>query len=130
MPKVLLLIVVGVFMIYLIPGVLFLIFAIFLKRRQSWAIIGGMVLSSILLLLSVLSLVALLINSARAGQTPAFLIGLLINLLFLAAFTQLLIHLSQSFRALNYFPPDERRGFEPVAVATFAPPPPQPPSQS
>lgn len=118
-------------LIYLIPGVLFLIFSIFLKRRQAWAIIGGIILSSILLLLSVIALAGVLINFATVGHTPGALIGLVMSVLFVAAFTQLVIHLSQSFKALNYFPLDEQRGFEVAPVASVAPSaPPSSPIQS
>ena len=122
-PRLMLMFFFSALVIYLIPGVLFLIFAIFLKRRQFWAVVGGIVLSSILLIFSLLSLVAVLLNFATAGHTPVGFIGLMISMLFLAAFTQLIIHLSQSFKALNYFPVEEQRGFEVAPVAPIAPPP-------
>ncbi len=119
--KILMIFFFGALLIYLIPGVLFLIFSIFLKRRQAWAIIGGIVLSSILLLIAVIALAGVLVNFATVGHTPAALIGLVMSVLFVAAFTQLIIHLSQSFKALKYFPVDEQRGFEVAPVAPIVP---------
>ena len=41
-----------------------------------------------------------------------------VAVLFVAAFTQLIVHLARSFRAIREMPAENLRGFEPIMTAT------------
>jgi hypothetical protein len=112
-------------LVYLIPGILFVLCAIFLARRQAWAIIVGLVLSSMVLLFSLFGLVAGLIRAATGTSEPFMAIQLIISLVFVAAFTQLIFHLSRSFESVRYMNMDVQRGFEPLPVTPAPPTAPQ-----
>jgi hypothetical protein len=109
-------------LVYLVPGVLYFLCAIFLKRRQFWAIVLGLVLASIQLLLLLAGGVAF-VNALGGGNTLVSL-TLLVILLFIAAFAQLIYHLSKSFEAIKYAPIEQQRGFEPMRVQPISPTPP------
>jgi hypothetical protein len=118
-------------LVYLIPGLLFILCSIFLKRRQAWAIIVGIILSSIVLLMSIFGLIAGLFQMVTGNSEPFMLVQLIISLIFVAAFAQLIFHLSKSFESLRVLNMSVQRGFEPLPVASIAPPiSPGPPIQS
>jgi hypothetical protein len=109
-------------LVYLGPGVLYLLFAIFLARRQRWAVIAGLILASIQAVLSAILFVVVLTQGPEAWLAIA-ICGLLV-----AALIQLIFHLSKSFEAIR-LSETEQRGFEPLPVQTLpgtwpAPPPP------
>jgi hypothetical protein len=106
-------------LIYLVPGILYFLCAIFLKRRQFWAIVLGLVLASIQLLLTLLGAASLLAATRIRGEPEMILLGVI--LLFIAAFVQLIVHLSKSFEAIKYAPIEQRRGFEPTGVQPIPP---------
>ena len=130
--------------VYLAAGGAFLLFSIFLARRQFWAVVAALVVSSVVSLIWIFAaialVVALLANAGDIGSPPA-LIGGAVLLLLIAALWQLIYHLALSFEAIKY-PPfgQEVRGFEPLPVVPaqpafmqppiFSPPSPQPPPQS
>jgi hypothetical protein len=117
-------------MVYLIPGLLFILCSIFLKRRQAWAIIVGIILSSIVLLMSVFGFFAGLLQLGAGNSSPLMLIQFTISLIFVAAFTQLIFHLSKSFESLRVLNTEVQRGFELLPVVPIAPPvPPSSPIQ-
>ena len=123
-------------MFYFIPGALFIVFAIFLARRQYWAVVGALVLSFLLGVIFLLALggfaFAVISRTQRADAGMA--IPVIIFCLFSLAIGQLIYHLSKSFEAIKH--PhfgQEIRGFEPLPVrAVDAPPPvdPSPPARS
>lgn len=107
---------------YMIPGVLFLVFSVYLSRKRAWAIIGGLVLTSISLLVLLIGVVTTTYAVSQFGQSPAVLIAFAVFALFIAAFVQLIVHLSKSFNALRHTPVDQQRGFEPLPPVPVLPP--------
>jgi hypothetical protein len=125
-------ILVGASLFYFVPGALFLVFSIFLGRRQHWAVVCGLVLSSLMGLFVLFALVGFVLAVLRrAGEEPAvwMAVPLTVIALFGLAFGQLIYHLSKSFEAIKH-PPfgQEVRGFEPLPVRPLVPPPTEPPS--
>jgi hypothetical protein len=104
-------------MIYLIPGILFLIFAVFLKRRQPWAIVATMVMASLHALLALVGCVGSLLSGVH-------IIPAAICALWLAAMAQLIMHLSKSFDSIRTDAEYAPRGFEPLPFGTIQTPPP------
>ena len=104
---------------YLVPGVLYIVFALYLKQRQFWAVIAGLVLASGQLLFVLFGFVASLVMYfvPNSGLPPPFLIAIGVMGLFALALAQLVYHLARSFQAIRE-PPygKEERGFEPVGV--------------
>ena len=112
----------GVGLIYITPGILYLLCAIFMKQRKSWAIILALVVASLQLLFT-------LFSAAMIGfQSRINIIPLVIVLILFAALGQLIYHLSRSFEAIKYAPPEEQRGFEPMILQPI--PPTEPPRQT
>jgi hypothetical protein len=123
---------------YLVPGVLLLVFSVFMARRRLWAVVGALVVSS---LAAVFLLVAgvgfgITISLVATRQTQVVPIVLFVGVwtVFLVSVAQLIYHLAKSFEGIKH-PPfgEELRGFEvlPAAPAiigppAFAPAPPQP----
>jgi hypothetical protein len=89
-----------------VPGILYIICSIFLSKRQVWAIIVTMVLAGLTELVAVLALIMRLM----AGST----IGSVIAGVAIAAFAQLLLHLSKSFESIRADAEYAPRGFEPL----------------
>lgn len=94
--------------VWLVPGVLYLICAIFLQRRQPWAVVLGLVLAS----LQAVAALALMVSSVF-GALPAGIIGAMI---WEAALGQLIYHLAKSFDAIRY-EPQPAYGFSPIMAA-------------
>ena len=117
---------------YFIPGALFMVLSIFLGRRQHWAVVCSLVLSSLLGIVFLLAFtgfaVSVLSNPQLRMAVPAAII-----FLFALAVGQLIYHLSKSFEAIK-LPPfgQEIRGFEPLPVRPVmgAPPVDPPPPAS
>jgi hypothetical protein len=106
-------------MLYIGPGVLYLVCAIFLKQRQFWAVVVGIVLASIHLLFLLLG-AAFYIAVVLSEQFNAWMLAPMVMLLaFILALGRLIYHLARSFEAIKY-PPDEQRGFEPLMVEPIA----------
>ena len=100
---------------YIGPGVMYLLCAIFMKRRKTWAVIVALVLASLHLLSMSFFGISLLVGiNPGPGQEPFFWVAICIVLLFAAAFGQLVYHLSTSFRAIRSMPVGGERGFAPV----------------
>jgi hypothetical protein len=118
----------SVLVFYIGPGVAYLVFSIYLKRRQFWAVVAALVLASIQLFLSLLGGVFFVVAMA-AGQSrtpsvptavaviPTAIIGLVV-----LALAQLVYHLALSFEAIKYAPAEELRGFEPLMGQGIYPP--------
>ena len=110
-------------MFYLVPGILYIVFSIFLSRRQTWAIVATMALASLHGLLAMVVLIG--------GVLQQNVVGIVGGALWAAALGQLVYHLSQSFASVRaereeYAP----RGFEPIPYGgqvAYPPPPPPPP---
>jgi hypothetical protein len=105
-------------MIYLVPGVLYIVFSFLLRQRKSWAVVASLVLVSVHELMAVVVLLRLIV----IGMPPTWL--LIILLLWVAALAQLLYHLGKSFESIRARTETQPRGFEPLPVSRFVPPPP------
>ncbi len=132
-------------LVYLGAGGGFLLFSIFLGRRQFWAVVAALVLSSVVSFFWIAGAVALVVAilSGGGGTGTAVPVAFAVSALALviAALGQLIYHLARSFEAIKY-PPfgQEVRGFEPIPVmpappvfgpsAAIPPPPPQLPPGS
>jgi hypothetical protein len=123
---------------YLVPGVLLLVFSVFMARRRLWAVVGALVVSSLaavfLLVAGVgFGLTISLVPTRQSQVVPIFLfVG--VWTVFLVSVAQLIYHLARSFEGIKH-PPfgEELRGFEVlpaappiIGPAPFAPAPPQP----
>jgi hypothetical protein len=105
-------------LLYLVPGILYLLSSIFIKRGRSWAIVMGMVLAALSLVVSLLMCVGGLVI-ATTDDMVVF-VGVLIfcfGLLLTAALVRLVFHLGHSFKAIKLLPP-ESIGFEPLMYRT------------
>jgi hypothetical protein len=105
--------------IYLVPGILYIVFSVFLARRQPWAVVATLILASLHGLFALLAVVG-----AVALQNP---VQIAITALWAAAMVELIFQLSKSFEAIRAeqgeFAP---RGFEPIQYGSTYPPPPPP----
>ncbi|HZL36802.1 MAG TPA: hypothetical protein VFC78_15895 [Tepidisphaeraceae bacterium] len=88
---------------WFVPGVLYIIFAIFLSKRAAWAVIATMVIAGFQSLLMLLALLGAPIHGSW-GLT-AF------QALWTAALAQLIYQLSKSFESIRACQ-ETRRGFE------------------
>src|SRR5437588_11007671 len=79
--------------IYLIPGILYIVFSVFLARRQPWAVVATIILAALHAVLAALALVAAILtqNMIQIGITA----------LWVAAMAQLIFHLSKSFDSIR-----------------------------
>ena len=115
---------------YAVPGALFVVFSVYLGRHRFWAVVGALIVSSVvglfLLLGSVSVLVVVLTRTGAPRDTTPIAVVAVIFLLFVAAIGQLIYHLAKSFEAIKH-PPfgQEFRGFEPIALQPAMPLPPQ-----
>jgi hypothetical protein len=112
----------GLLLFYVGPGVVYLITAIYLKRRQFWAVVVGLVLASIQSLFVLLGIAGILLTLMRQPAVSIALVPMGVMIFVLLALAQLIYHLSLSFEAIKYAPTEEQHGFEPL-MAT--PPPPK-----
>jgi hypothetical protein len=102
--------------VYFTPGVLFILFSIFLKQRKTWAVVGAIVLSSLCVLLLLIGMFGLVMAASVADMPPAvFFITAGVVTFVALALGQLIYHLARSFQAIKQ-PPfgEEERGFEPL----------------
>jgi hypothetical protein len=104
-------------LVYLIPGVLYLVFVVFLSRRQPWAAVGGMVVAILQLPVAAIALVMVVLHGVP-------LLPLVLSALWVAGLIQLIYHLSKSFAAIRFEAISGARGFEPLPPT--APPAPSP----
>jgi hypothetical protein len=104
---------------YLVPGVLYIVFAIYVKQRQFWAVIAGLVLAAAQFLFLLVGFVATLVMYflPDSDLPRPFLVVIGVMGLFTLALAQLVYHLARSFQAIQ-LPPygKDERGFEPVGV--------------
>jgi hypothetical protein len=111
-------------LIYVAPGALYLVCAVFIGRRRTWAVITAMVLAGIqlaFLMLGLVSLLVMFLSAAPGARSMTALIPLGIGALVLVALAQLEYHLSKCFEAIRHAPVDEQRGFEPLPAAPVVP---------
>ena len=113
-------------------GAAYLVFAHFVGRRRFWAVVSALVMTSVLLLMCVVGLVAtlvvVLVVQPGLRRSSFGLIGPGIYALATLALGQLVYHLARSITALNMVPPGEvGRGFEVMPVADTDPPRPREP---
>jgi hypothetical protein len=106
-------------MFYWVPGVAYGVFAIYLKQRRFWAVIGGIIVASLQGLFLLMGFIVLVVFyfAPHSDLPRPFSIVLGVMALFLAALAQLVYHLARSFQALKEPPYGrEERGFEPIGV--------------
>jgi hypothetical protein len=127
---------------YMVPGVLLIVFSVFMGRRRLWAVVGALVMSSLagVFLLFVGAGLVMSLVATRQTSPVAFILGG-VWAIFALAVGQLIYHLAHSFEGIKH-PPfgKEFRGFEVLPAAPvvmpgpgvigpepFVPAPPQPP---
>jgi hypothetical protein len=120
----------GALLVYLVPGLVYLVCAIYLKQRKFWAVVVALVMASLHLLMGMAVMVALsvVVVMDKNMDVPAR-ISAVVGLIVILAFGQLVYHLARSFEAIKHAPIEEQRGFEPLSVQPL-PPAVQPPHQS
>ena len=104
---------------YFVPGMLYIVFSIYLGHRKPWAVVATIVLASIQLLFVLLGIAVLAVTFAlpHSDLPPTALVPVGIAALLAAALAQLIYHLSKSFESIRYEPVGASdRGFEPLAV--------------
>ncbi len=113
---------IAVGVIYLIPGILYFVFHVFLARREKWAVIATMVVAGVH---GLIGLVALAGAAMQGNVILAF-----ICLLWVAALAQLIVHLSKSFESIRVAQEYAPRGFEPLMPTPVQMPPSSPPGDT
>ena len=106
--------------ILLRSGVAYVLFSIYLKRRQFWAVLGSLILASIQLLFTAIAAVSLkiitLTKSANTLNFATISLNLLGSVSVILMLAQLIYHLALSFEAIKHVPVEEQRGFEPLMI--------------
>ncbi|HWP39779.1 MAG TPA: hypothetical protein VNL70_02550 [Tepidisphaeraceae bacterium] len=109
--------VVTVLMVYVVPGVLYLLGSVFLSRRRPWAIVVGLVLASVQLIFCLLGLIILLaVWTGQSDESFGIVVAGAATVLLSAAFAQLIYHLAKSFEAIRHPPIEELHAFQPLMV--------------
>ena len=110
-------------LLYLGPGMLYMVLSVFLGRRQHWAVVCSLVLSSLLAIFFLVAFTGFAVSLLSNPQPSNVVLGAIISL-FALAVGQLIYHLSKSFEAIRH-PPfgQEIRGFEPLPVRPVVPAP-------
>jgi hypothetical protein len=104
--------------IFLAPGILYVLCAIFLEHRRKWAAIVGLVLASMQLLAAVIIVVVLVIAISPQklvqffGAEPVIMVAI-VHFLLIVTLARLVYHLSKSFKTIGKSP---QRGFEPIMI--------------
>jgi len=101
---------------YIGPGAAYLVFSLFLRQRQFWAVVAALVLASIQLILTLFFAGALLIATLRQPNSSISLIAGGMVALVILALGQLIYHLALSFEAIKYGSVEQQHGFEPLMV--------------
>jgi hypothetical protein len=105
----------GVLLIYVGPGALYLIVSMYLQRRRFWAVVVGLVLASIQLFFTVGGAAMLLFAVVRGASIS--IIPIVLVVFVMLALGQLIYHLALSFEAIKYEPPGQNpHGFEPLVA--------------
>lgn len=101
---------------WMAPGIGYIVCSVHLKRYKAWAAIVGLVLTGLALMAAVLMFGALLIVALTSGAGSTEFLFALIPLLFIAAFAQLIVHLSRSFKAIRIHEMEvpQGYGFQPI----------------
>jgi hypothetical protein len=110
-------------LVYFLPGVLYILVAVFLRQRQFCAVVAALVMASIQCLLTLIGLVMVVGTVAIGARSmPSIaLIPLGLLVFVIVALAQLIYHLARSFESIKYGPIEGQRGFEPIL-------PPSPPT--
>ena len=101
---------------YLVPGVLYILFSIFLRQRQQWAVIASLALVGVHELMALLILVRLVLSGVAVNWV------LIVVLVWILALAQLLFHLAKSFESIRAYQELVPRGFEPLPPTNLPPP--------
>jgi hypothetical protein len=108
--------------LYVAIGVTFIVCSVKIKQGKRWAVTTGIVLASIAAAFSGLGLALGLFQviTSGAGPRPDEMISLVFNLIFFAAFAQLVVHLKQSYEGIDRMGYQQQRGFD-VVMPTAQP---------
>ena len=128
-------------LLYLVPGTLFLLFSVFVRRRRPWAVVGALLITSLSALFVMAAGVAILVAMIAEGEARPVRVVVVLAAWTATEFTigQLIYRLALSLKAIKHMPfggAENSRGFEPLPAAqvrsgiigpqSFAPAPPQP----
>jgi hypothetical protein len=113
-------------LVYLTPGIGYIICSVFLSKRQPGAIVATIVLAVLNVLFILFGFGVLLVTVARNNDPlmPYILIPIAIGAIFILALIQLIYHLSKSFEALRH--PPTPHGFAPIMFPSTEPVVPKP----
>ena len=95
-----------------LPGAMYVVTAVFMRRRQPWAVIVGLVVASLDGLFALLAFLGSLINVANSPVMS------IITLLWVIAMAQLIYQLAKSPAAMRAETQYQPRGFEVLPMAT------------
>ena len=100
--------------VYVLPGATMILCWHHLKEYRRWAVIVGLVVAGLALAVSLLGLVSNVIGLLVSDRGSVG--GLIMAMLFLAAFGQLLYHLIKSFEAIRLHEQGQTQGhgFQPI----------------
>jgi hypothetical protein len=105
---------------YLVPGTLFLVFSLFMRRRRFWAVLGALIVVSLINLSLVAMAVGILVALVAQRQARPLTVFAVLAVWAVSqlAGAQLLYRLARSFEAIKLAPfgQEESRGFEPLRV--------------
>jgi hypothetical protein len=109
-------------LLYLVPGTLFLVFSVFMRRRRLWAVVGALVLTSLSALFVTLAAVAIVVAMNAEGEARPARVVVVLAAWTATEFTiaQLIYRLARSLKAIKHVPfgaADDPRGFEPLPAA-------------
>jgi len=113
----------GAFLFFYVgPGAVYLVTAIYLKRRQFWAVVVGLVLASVQSLFVLFAIAGIFITVVRQSGASIAIFPVAVLIFILLALAQLIYHLALSFDAIKYAPVEEQHGFEPLMAQPVEPP--------
>lgn len=141
-PRPLVAVFLGVGVMFVLPGILYLAFAGNLSRYQTWAAVVLLVMASLHTVVVCVSLAGTIVSALQSNRPVSDHASMVaFNAVFLAAGILLIVYLSQSFKVLRMYGRQPMSyGFQPVIpgrpVGAYppphqqqpAPPPPPPPS--
>ena len=108
--------------VYVGPGAVYLVTAIYLKCRQFWAVVVGLAMASIQAIFVLLAVTFILIATVRQPAISFSLIPMAVLIFIVLVLGQLIYHLARSFDAIKYAPVEEQHGFEPLMAQQVEPP--------
>jgi hypothetical protein len=118
---------IGVLLLYLGPGICYLVFASYLSNYRRWAVTAALILAALHTLLIVLGIVAIALRIVASGpDVRSGILPLAIAMLVLLAMGQMIYHLVLSYESVKHRPfgRESYEGFTPIFPTDRQPPPP------